>query len=270
MTATAEAERIICGTEPGAAPVPHSPGGELVAVSTPMEMIAQAVMRGAPLDVVDKLMDLHERIERNLARKEFDIAMSMAQAEIPPIKKNREVDYQPQGKPKVNYWHEDLAEIDRTVKPILAKYGLSYRWHATSEINEPLRVTCIVAHKSGFREETTLAGPRDEGAGKNAHQALGSGLEYLKRQSVKAALGLSVEGIDHDDDDAMGTDAVPDCDKVSPEQIKELRRMAGVTGQEKGFLQFFRIDRFDDLPAQSYDHAIAEFEASAAKKGLKL
>ncbi len=97
---------------------------------TPMLMLQAAVERGASLETLEKLMTLQERFEANQARKAFDDAMAAAKAEIPVIAKNREVDFT-SSKGRTHYRHEDLAEIARTVNPILAKYGLSYRFRST-------------------------------------------------------------------------------------------------------------------------------------------
>ena len=57
---------------------------------TPMDMVGRAVASGASIEVVEKLMALHERWEANQGRKAFDEAMAAAKAEIPVIFKSRE------------------------------------------------------------------------------------------------------------------------------------------------------------------------------------
>src|SRR5580765_8436040 len=104
---------------------------------TPMGMLDRAIAQGAGIDILTKLMELQERYDRNLSRKAFDNAMAAAKAEIPIINKNREVDYT-SSKGRTNYRHEDLAEIARTVDPILAKQGLSYRFRTETPINGPV------------------------------------------------------------------------------------------------------------------------------------
>jgi hypothetical protein len=60
-----------------------------------------------------------------------------------------------------------------------------------------VKVTCILSHKDGHREETTLSGPFDHSGNKNAVQAIGSGVAYLQRYTLKAAVGVAAG---HDDD----------------------------------------------------------------------
>jgi ERF superfamily. len=128
------------------------------AVVTPMAMIDRALALNASPDTLERLFALQERWEANEARKAFDTAMAAAKAEIPVIVKNRQVGYaHKSGGDSTNYRHEDLGEIARTVDPILARHGLSYRWRTTSEINQPVSVTCIVSHRSGHSETNTLS-----------------------------------------------------------------------------------------------------------------
>jgi hypothetical protein len=77
------------------------------------------------------------------------------------------------------------------VTPILGKYGLSYRYRVSSNVNEPIVVTCVVSHKDGHFEETTLLAGRDDSGNKNSIQQVGSTLTYLQRMTLKAALGLA-------------------------------------------------------------------------------
>ena len=92
---------------------------------------------------------------------------------------------------ETSYQHEDLGEIARVVAPILAKHGLSYRFRTTSEINQPVSVTCIVSHRAGHTEDNTLVAGADNSGKKNVIQAIGSTITYLQRYTLKAALGLA-------------------------------------------------------------------------------
>lgn len=220
-------------------------------VMTPMDMLNQAVSQGANIDVLEKLMNLQERWEANQARKAFDNAMAMAKAEIPVIHKNRQVDFAT-AKGRTQYKHEDLAEVARTVSPILARHGLSYRFRTTSAVNEPVSVTCVVSHRDGHCEENTLCAGRDDSGSKNSIQAVGSTLTYLQRMTLKAALGLAAS----DDDDAATSEGKPKA--ISEDQVGELVSLIESKNADKArFLKFYRIDRISDLPADKYDAAVS-------------
>jgi hypothetical protein len=222
---------------------------------TPMEMLAQAIEKGMSPEVIGQMMSLAERWEANRARKAFDAAIAAAKAEIPPIIKNRVVDFTSQ-KGRTHYKHEDLAEIARTVDPILARYGLSYRFRTRSEINEPIRVTCILSHRDGHSEENTLCGPRDETGNKNAHQAIASAMTLMQRYSLKAALGLSAAEVD-DDGRAAGAKE-PERKVITEEQVMQIRDLLLATDSDEAkFCQRIKVPSLADIFADSFDAACA-------------
>lgn len=170
--------------------------------ATPMQVLAMAVQKGLAPETLNQMMALQERWEANQARKAFDAAMAEARAEIKPIVKRREVDFPSKAGGRTNYKYEDLAQIAEEIDPILARHGLSYR-HRSRQDGKQLSVTCIVAHRDGHSEETTLAANNDESGNKNSIQAIGSAATYLQRYTLKLALGLSAA---KDDDGRGGAD----------------------------------------------------------------
>jgi hypothetical protein len=229
---------------------------------TPMAMISHAVANGASIEAIEKLMALQERIEAGQARKAFDAALSAAKSEIPVILKNRLVDYaSTDGKSRTTYRHEDLGEIARTVDPFLAKHGLSYRFQTTSEINQPISVTCIVSHRDGHSETNTLTGPRDDSGKKNSLQQMGSTITYLQRYTLKAALGLAAAA--DDDGAASGTDSE---EFITEDQVLELRDLiASVDGQEAFFLKIMKVVSLDAVYADKFKDAVALIKSKGGR-----
>lgn len=229
---------------------------------TPMDMVGRAVASGASIEVVEKLMALHERWEANQGRKAFDEAMAAAKAEIPVILKSREVDFT-STKGRTHYRYEDLAEIAKTINPILSKHGLSYRFRTTSPANEPVSVTCIVSHRLGYSEENTLSAGRDESGNKNSIQAIGSTLTYLQRMTLKAALGLAASA---DDDGASAANAMT----ISDEQLKKLQTLASEVGGDVAKLcGHFKIESLPDLPIARFAEAVGIMELKRQKVAAK-
>ena len=234
---------------------------QLPAVVTPMAMLAKAVEGGADIDVLEKLMGLSERWESNQARKAFDNAMSAAKAEIPVIIKNRVVDFTGKTGLRTNYRHEDLAEIARTVTPILAKHGLSYRYRTTSNLNEPVTVTCIVSHRDGHFEENTLSAGRDDSGNKNSIQAVGSTLTYLQRMTLKAALGLAAS--DDDDGAAAGSQA---GSFISQDQLAQLVDLADEVGADKAaFCKYLKVEGLAQIKDKDFNRAVAALNKKRAQ-----
>lgn len=202
-------------------PMPPTPAA-LPAGNTPMEILARAIATGASPDTITKLMDLQERWERNLARKAFDAAIAAAKAKFKPIIKNQSVRFGS----GAAYQHEDLAEIENSIRDALAEQGLSYRFRTAFDDKAKLvTVTCVVAQKEGYSEENGLSGPVDVSGSKNAIQAIGSTVTYLQRYTLKAALGLSAA---KDDD---GNAATPVQPPPKPAPLKTAEHVNPETGE---------------------------------------
>ncbi|WP_226780306.1 ERF family protein [Oceaniglobus trochenteri] len=149
------------------------------------------------LDKLERMLAMKERMDAHSAMVAFSQALAEARSEIPPIIKDAEVDFTTQ-KGRTHYKHETLSGIAKVIDPILSKHGLSYRYRTSQQGG--VMVTCIISHRLGHSEETTLAGAPDQSGNKNNFQAVGSAVTYLQRYTLKAALGLSAEV----DDDAQG------------------------------------------------------------------
>jgi len=162
----------------------------------PAALLSQALSSGASPDILERLMDAQERWEARQAKKAFDAAISQASQEIPNIYK---------AKKGHGYSYEGLDDIARTIRPILAKHGLSYRWK-TDQDATIIKITCVISHEQGHEEQNSMAAPVNAVATKlqNPIQAMGSAVTYLQRYTLKSALGLSAS---LDDDGASLADA---------------------------------------------------------------
>lgn len=223
---------------------------ELPAAITPMAMIERAVAAGASIETLSKLMDLQERVEANQARKAFNEAISEAKARVRPVVRNK------QGHNSKRY--ADFAAIASAVDPILADLGLSYRFR--TEQGERINVTCILSHRDGHQETTTLSGPPDASGSKNAIQAIGSTLSYLQRYSLVQMLGLAAT--DDDDGKASGLG-----NSITDTQAEQIQALIVETKSDVGrFLRWAGVDSVSDLPAGRFADAVAMLEAKRVKK----
>jgi hypothetical protein len=222
-------------------------------IMTPMLMIDRAISSGSNVETLEKLMAMQERYEAVQARREFDEAISAAKSEIGPIFKNKKVDFTTQ-KGRTNYSYEDLAEVSRTVDPVLARHGLSYRYR-TSQEGGRLTVTCIMSHKRGHREETSLQASNDESGNKNSIQAVGSAATYLQRYTLKLSLGLSA---------TTDTDGhIPDDQSTSidAERYQALTAMIEKTNSDENkLLQFLKADSLENLTVKQYEVAMSAMQ----------
>lgn len=229
---------------------------------TPMKMAFQLIQAGADLGSVKEMLAMSRELALEQARRAFDNALSAAKAEIPPILKNRHVDFTGKTGIRTNYKHEDMGEIARTVDPILAKHGLSYRFRTELESSGAVKVTCIVAHREGHAEENALTAGRDESGNKNNIQAVGSTITYLQRYTLKAALGLAAS---NDDDGRSHSRGDEDDTLISTEQRDELLALIEETATDVAlFCKYYKIEAVPGLPASTFASAKARL---VAKKG---
>lgn len=229
---------------------PHATAPALPA--TPMEMLSRALERGADLTVLEKLMDLQERYERNEAKKAFDAAIADAKSEIKPIIKNRTGNNDAQ--------YADLGAY-AAVDPIIAKHGLSYRYRAKQEEGE-IFITCVLSHRDGYSEETTLSSKADATGSKNAIQALGSTVTYLQRYTLTLALGLAASQADDDGASSAG-DVV-----IDQEQLTELRKRIDTlkSFDADKFCKVMNIEAIPDLRQSRFKAALAAIDAKVAQE----
>lgn len=167
--------------------------------NAPMEALILRVATdpAVPVEKLERMLAMQERILEREARKAFDNAIADAKASITPIVKSAQVNYENRNSPgSTQYKYETFDAIARQIDPILSQNGLSYRFRSSQE-NNTLSVTCIIAHRDGHTEETSLSGPPESSGNKNGYQSLGSAATYLQRYTLKLALGLSAG---HDDD----------------------------------------------------------------------
>lgn len=238
---------------PAAAQTANS-GGAL----TPMDMLQTAVQGGADIAVMEKLLALQERWEANQGKKAFDNAISEAKAKLPTILKNRTVGYG-EGTKRTEYRHEDLAGIAKAVDPILAEHGLSYRFRSNQGEGGIITVTCVISHRDGYSEETSLSAGRDESGGKNNIQAVGSTTTYLQRYTLKLALGLAAAA----DDDARTADAP---DPITADQLANLRReIEAADADEAKFCEWLKVDKLADLPSNRFWDAVKALQVKKAQ-----
>jgi hypothetical protein len=216
-----------------------------------------AVNPSVDVEKFARLLELREKAEASFARKAFNNAVALAKGEIGPIVKDKAVDFTTQ-KGRTNYKYEGFDTIARAVDPILNANGLSYRFRAAQDGNK-VAVTCILAHRDGYSEETTLSVAEDHSGNKNAIQAIGSAATYLQRYTLKLALGLAASL----DVDAQSFGPGGEIDEA---QLQELRQLIINTDSDlPKFLRYFRVETLDKLPAAKFESAVRMLKAKGQR-----
>lgn len=228
----------------------ETPRREMVASTapepmTPMQMAYALIQNGADLGSVKEMLAMSKELAADQARRAFDAAVAEAKAGIPTVRKN--------SKGHNDKQYANFAAYASVIDPIISRFGLSYRFRTTQ--TDRINVTCVLAHKDGHYEETTLSGPPDTTGSKNAIQAIGSTLTYLQRYTLVQALGLAAS--EDDDGKSVGGDA-----PVSKEQVKQLLAMIEASGTPtEKFCEWAKIDAVPDLPAIHFEKAVQVLQA---------
>lgn len=146
------------------------------------------------IDKMERLLQMHERMQAKQSEAEFAAALAEMQDALPSIGER--------GNAANRYTYALWEDINAAIKPILKQHGfaLSFRTDCTKEA---ISVTGVLTHRSGHREETTISLPADGSGNKNAVQAVASSVSYGKRYTAGALLNLTSHG---EDDDAFTAD----------------------------------------------------------------
>lgn len=168
------------------------------APATPADIVLYAMQKGADIAQIEKFMDLQMKWEADQARKAFVSDMAEFKKSPPEIVKDKLVAFS-----GTSYMHATLGNVTEAIVAGLAAHGFSHRWD-TDQSGAQITVTCILTHKLGHSERTTLSGAKDDSGKKNQIQQMASTITYLQRYTLLAATGVATK--DQSDDDGAGAE----------------------------------------------------------------
>lgn len=165
-----------------------------------------------PVDKLERLIAMQERIEANNARSGFNAAFAEMQGEIPPVIERKKMDkgtYAPQ---------EDIVEV---VRPILQRYGFSLSFRTEWPDAKTVRVIGILTHREGHDRQSEFLSAADNSGSKNAIQGLGSAVTYGRRYTTTDLLNITTRGAD-DDGHKAGQQGAPEGYAAWLENMEDL------------------------------------------------
>jgi len=163
-------------------------------------LLAQGIQHGLSVDALERLLSMRRELQAEQAKAAFFAALATFQAQIPAIPKSQTAKVT-SAKGTFSYRYADLADIQRTIAPVLAGNGLSVTFDTEQDQGGYL-IKAKVHHTGGHSETTTFRVPLDGAARMNSTQAAGSALTYGRRYALTAALGIVTAD---EDDDAQST-----------------------------------------------------------------
>lgn len=204
--------------------------------------IQQAISQNLPVETMERLFALRERVKAERAKEEFVRALANFQSDLPVIKKTKKV-LNKDGK-TVRYQYAPIDSIAEQIKKPLAKDGLSYNWTVKNASNQ-IEATATITHVLGHSESSSFAVPIDTEGYMTAPQKYASALTFAKRYSLCNALGISTG-----DEDTDATDVGKEKDAKSPKSqiVFRLRTLGEKTKTKEDIAE--AVLRLSKLPLE--------------------
>ena len=209
----------------------------------PMSSAMAWIKAGGTMAELRDMLALQKEYEADEARKAFAADMAAFKLNPPTILKDKHVEFQT-AKGITAYDHATIGEVCDKIITAAAKYGFTHRWVPSKAEGGQQVVTCVVSHRLGHFEETTLTGPKDESGGKNSIQATASTNTYLSRHSLLMAFGFATK--DQPDDDGRGSESKDGAVRASLAALAEATTLEGVEQARKEAKAEF--EKANDLP----------------------
>lgn len=166
------------------------------------ELIARAIEKKVPVDTMEKLLALFEKVKATQAKEEFDRSLAGFQSEIPVIEKSKKVDFTSKRTGnKTSYAYAPLDVIVKQVQPYLKTWGFSYTITSKFE-GEFIIAICKITHQLGHSEFSEFKVPIDKESYMNAQQQFASAMTFAKRYAFCNAFGILTGDEDNDAVDA--------------------------------------------------------------------
>jgi hypothetical protein len=221
------------------------------------QLIQLALEKGTPVETLEKLVALHERVADRQAAAEFAGALADFQNACPAISKTTTASVTTQTGTKFTYTYAELSHIAETVRPLLFARGFSYTWDSEMA-DRLLKVTCKLKHVNGHSETASFASPVESRAGMSDQQKYAAALSYAKRMSLIQVLGITTADPDND-----GGDFEP----ISADQVAGLKTIAReVSADEAKFLSYLGVKKWEEIPRSSFKMAQTALESKRRKK----
>jgi hypothetical protein len=235
----------------------RSPGVPVVQDDTPNAAIMLALQKGTDPAIIEKLMDLAERQEANIARKAHFHNFAEFKKNMPTVIKD--------GKNANNKPYPTLGNLMGTVNPVAGEYGLSVNFRISdSEDFAFMTVTAVLSHELGHSEESAMTmeiettGPQGKQVMTKTHARM-SALTYLMRGTYSAVMGVAAIDKKFDDDGGKGASNKEEPKFITEKQVKEItKRIKEIYGDDPSMF-------FTWIEAETVD-TITDY--AKAKKGL--
>lgn len=219
-------------------------------------LVRLALEKELPVEVLERLVALQERVSDRNARAEFFEALADFQEHMPEVRKARAAKITTKGGGSYGYTYAGLEDITRAIRQPLRQRGLSFSWTTEGVEGGVLRVVCILRHTSGHEERSAFPVPIDTAAAMSGAQKHGAALTYGRRQSLVSLLGLTTA-----DEDTDGVEPAHKTDTITEAQALDLAAlMEELAIDRQKFLDWLGVDSVDAILARDLPRATRMIE----------
>jgi len=182
------------------------PGTKEMIINDEQESIAENMIRLAitnkvPVETLERLLEMRDKLKKEKAAENFNHAMADFQADCPTIIKTKIVKTKAGA---IAYKYAPIDSIVEQVKPYLKTYGFSYSIKQIYKDNR-VKATCIVKHSDGHFEDTEMEVPLGTKTQvMSDSQVVAAATTFAKRYAFCNALGILTG--DEDVDGQTGND----------------------------------------------------------------
>ena len=206
------------------------------------KLMELALSNNADVNALEKLLDMQERWEARQSRHDFFESLAEFQSSVPMITKSKKGH---------NYKYAPLPDIQIAIGSLLKKVGLTYRFEQDHSRDGLIEVTCVVTHKGGHTEKTSMTAGYDDTGSKNEIQSRGSTVTYLQRYTLIGAFGLITadEDIDGRIDQSAGY--------ITADQVIEIKDLLKESGSDEAkMLKAFKADAVEHILNSRYERIV--------------
>lgn len=168
--------------------MPLAPQTEAMKQESSVEgFILQAIKSNVPVETLERLLVMRDRIKAEQAKEAYSNALASFQGECPTIVKTKDVKNK---EGRVMYSYAPIDSIVNQVKELLSKHGLSYTVQTRTD-EKTVTSVCIVRHVLGHTEASDMTVPISAGTQlMSAGQSVAAALTFAKRYAFLNALGI--------------------------------------------------------------------------------
>lgn len=201
-----------------------------------------------PVERIEQLFALHQRVQADQARKSYAAAMAACQSDVSPVTVNA-------SNPQTRSKYATYDALDRALRPAYSKHGFAISYNTATPSPDVLRVIAYVSHADGHEREFSIDMPADGKGAKGGDvmtktHATGSALSYGKRYLLGAIFNAATSK-DDDGNAASGGSGV-----ITGEQAEELTKLISETRTDiHKFLAMGGIESLSDMPARDFHAA---------------